>query len=112
MQLESCLPRPEILTGYQSMLDGTILHSVWLQIDPEPQNHPTKLENIDDLTLANARAKNFDIIVKNLKTLYEEELNQTVLVLPDCSILGHKPGWCYFLFGFFFPLRYVCLFVV
>lgn len=91
-QLESCLPRPEILTGYQSLLDGTILHSVWLQIDPEPQNHPTKLENIDDLTLANARAKNFDIIVKNLKTLYEEELNQTVLVLPDCSILGHKPG--------------------
>ncbi|KAJ6636380.1 Protein Daple [Pseudolycoriella hygida] len=89
--LESCLPRPEILTGYQSLLDGTILHSVWLQIDPEPQNHPTKLENIDDLTLANARAKNFDIIVKNLKALYEEELNQTVLVLPDCSILGHKP---------------------
>lgn len=66
---------------------------MWLQIDPEPQNHPGKLENIDDLTLANARAKNFDILVKNLKTLYEEELNQTVLVLPDCSILGHKPGW-------------------
>lgn len=68
------------------------MHSVWLQIDPEPQNHPIQLENIDDLQLANARARNFDIIVKNLKTLYEDELNQTVLVLPDCSILGHKPG--------------------
>ncbi|KAG4067431.1 hypothetical protein HA402_009668 [Bradysia odoriphaga] len=89
--LESCLPRPELLTGYQSLLDGTILHSVWLQIDPEPQNHPIKLESIDDLQLANARARNFDIIVKNLKTLYEDELNQTVLVLPDCSILGHEP---------------------
>lgn len=91
-QLESCLPRPEIMSGYKSLLDGTIFHSVWLQIDPEPPNQPVKLDNHDELLLGNARAKNFDCIVKNLKNLFEEELGQTVLVLPDCSILGHSPG--------------------
>lgn len=47
---------------------------------------------MDEASLANARAKNFDIIVRNLKTLYEEELNQTLLVVPDCLTIGHTPG--------------------
>lgn len=90
-QLESCLPRPEVLSGYQSLLDGSIIFSVCLQIDPEPQHHLTKLIDLDVISLSNARAKNFDAIVKNIKALYEEELGQTVLVLPDCVIMGHSP---------------------
>jgi hypothetical protein len=90
-QLESCLPHPEILSGYASLLDGSIIHTVYLQIDPEPQHHPSKIANLDGINLANARAKNFDIIVRNLRNLYDEELGQTVLVLPDCQILGHNP---------------------
>lgn len=90
--MKTCLPRPEIFTGYQSLLDGKIFHIIWCQIDPEPPFHPEKLTNIDETLLPNARAKNFDCIVRNLKTLYEEELSQTLLTIPDCLILGHDAG--------------------
>lgn len=90
--MESCLPNPEILTGYQSLLDATIFHVVWRQIDPEPPHHPIPLNDIEESMLRTARAKNFDCVIKNLKQLYEEELRQTLLIIPDCSILGHSPG--------------------
>lgn len=90
-QLESCLPRPEILTGYQSLLDGVIINGVCLQIDPEPQNHLVKSGGLEGPSLTQARCRNFCSIVKNLKALYEEELGQTVLMLPDCSVLGREP---------------------
>jgi hypothetical protein len=86
------MPRPEQLSGYQSLLDGHLVNSVWLQIDPEPNNHLSKIIDEEGLSLANARSKNFDAIIKNLKSLYEEELCQTVLILPDCFILGQNPG--------------------
>lgn len=90
-QLESCLVRPEILSNYTALFDGSIIHSVVLQIDPEPQHHPTKLVGLDGALLANARAKNFDVIVRNLRNLYEDELGQYILCLPDCALLGHSP---------------------
>lgn len=89
--MESCLPRPEILTGYPSLLDGQIIHKVWLQIDPEPQHIPANINDLEGISLCNARAKNFECIVRNLKSLFEEELGQTILVLPDCYALGHDP---------------------
>ncbi|XP_016966294.1 girdin isoform X2 [Drosophila biarmipes] len=89
--LESCLPRAELLTGYTSLLDGHIIHSVWLQIDPEPQNNPSELSDLNGKSLSIARAKNFECIVRNLKSLFEEELGQTILVLPDAFTLGHHP---------------------
>lgn len=73
-------------------MDGTLLHKIWLQIDPEPQLHPVQLDDDEDVCLANAKTRNFDVVVKNIKILYEEELGQTLLVLPDCSIIGHSPG--------------------
>ncbi|XP_030569977.1 protein Daple isoform X2 [Drosophila novamexicana] len=90
--LESCLPRAELLAGYTSLLDGLIIHSVWLQIDPEPQNNPSELlSELSDNSLSIARAKNFECIVRNLKSLFEEELGQTILVLPDAYMLGYYP---------------------
>ncbi|KAH8380337.1 hypothetical protein KR009_010072 [Drosophila setifemur] len=89
--LESCLPRAELLAGYTSLLDGHIIHSVWLQIDPEPQNNPSELNDLSGKSLSMARAKNFECIVRNLKALFEEELGQTILVLPDVFTLGHHP---------------------
>lgn len=83
--------RPEILSNYTALFDGSIIHSVVLQIDPEPQHHPTKLVGLDGALLANARAKNFDVIVRNLRNLYEDELGQFILCLPDCALLGHSP---------------------
>ncbi|XP_022221471.2 girdin isoform X3 [Drosophila obscura] len=89
--LESCLPRAELLAGYTSLLDGHIIHSVWLQIDPEPQNNPSELTELSGKTLSVARAKNFECIVRNLKSLFEEELGQTILALPDAVTLGYHP---------------------
>ncbi|XP_064547414.1 protein Daple isoform X2 [Drosophila montana] len=90
--LESCLPRAELLAGYTSLLDGLIIHSVWLQIDPEPQNNPSELlSDLSGNSLSIARAKNFECIVRNLKSLFEEELGQTILVLPDAYMLGYYP---------------------
>lgn len=89
--MESCLSRPETLTGYCSLLDGHIIHNVWLQIDPEPQNNPTEIHDSNDVGLCIARAKNFECIVRNLKSLFEDEFGQTILVLPDCFILGYHP---------------------
>lgn len=74
------------------MLDGHLLHVIYRQIDPDPQFHPVSLTNIDEVNLPNARAKNFDFIVRNLKTLYEDELKQTLLTIPDCLVLGHSAG--------------------
>jgi hypothetical protein len=65
---------------------------VWLQIDPEPNHMVEKIIEEEGVAIANARCRNFDAIVRNLRTLYEEELCQTVLVLPDCYILAHNPG--------------------
>ncbi|XP_067644456.1 girdin isoform X2 [Eurosta solidaginis] len=89
--LESCLSRPEVLTGYSALLDGNIIHSVWLQIDPEPQNHPADIRGLNGTPLFIARSKNFECIARNLKLLYEEELEHTILVLPDVYVLGYYP---------------------
>lgn len=93
-QLESCLPHPEQLSGYQSLLDGHLIHSVFLQINPEPNLHLSRVIDEEAIHLANARSKNFDAIVRNIKSLYYDELDQTVLKLPDCYVLGQSPGMC------------------
>lgn len=60
-------------------------------IDPEPQNNPSEINDNGDVALCIARAKNFECIVRNLKSLFEDEFGQTILVLPDCYILGYHP---------------------
>lgn len=89
--MESCLSRPETLCGYVSLLDGQIIHNVWLQIDPEPMHHPMEINDLSGLSLCIARTRNFDVIVRNLKQLFEEELKQIILQLPDCFVLGYYP---------------------
>lgn len=100
-KLKSCLPRPELssgslghdsLNGYQSLTDATIFHAVWRQIDPEPQFYPQPLTDLDEASIPNARIINFDNVIRNMRALYEEELGQTILEVPDCMTLGHAPG--------------------
>ncbi|KOB66134.1 Hook protein [Operophtera brumata] len=74
----------------QPIRDGK-LRVVYLQIDPEPSYHITKLAGLEDQALTLGRVKNFDAIVKNVKTLYEEELGMTLLVVPECICLGKAP---------------------
>ena len=85
------MPRPEQLTGFASLLDGRIIHSVWLQIDPDPQHCPSDTREFSGIALSIARAKNFDCILRNLKGLYEEEFGQTIILLPDSYTLGYHP---------------------
>lgn len=76
------------------------MNSVWLQIDPEPSHHLSKVIDEEGISLAIARSRNIDAIVKNLKSLYEDELCQTMLILPDCYVLGQNPGWFYCITNF------------
>ena len=85
------MTRPEHLTGLTSLLDGNIIHSIWLQIDPDPQHCPADIRELSGIALCIARAKNFDCIIRNLKSIYEEEFSQTILLLPDSYTLGYHP---------------------
>ncbi|KAL4713173.1 hypothetical protein ACJJTC_018818 [Scirpophaga incertulas] len=89
--LKSCLPNPHIITEYSNLFNGDILQQVYLQIDPEPSYHITKLAGLEEQALLLGRVKNFDAIIKNLKSLYEEELGMTLLVVPECICLGKSP---------------------
>lgn len=89
--LKSCLPNPDIITEYSTLFNGDILHQVYLQIDPEPSYHITKLAGLEDQALLLGRVKNFDAIVKNVKALFEDELGMTLLVVPECICLGKAP---------------------
>lgn len=73
------------------MLDGTIINNVWLQIDPEPQHQVSPIICVEGQSLSIGRAKNFESIIRNLKSLYEDELGQTILILPDSYVLGFTP---------------------
>lgn len=90
-QLKSCLSSPECVKEYSSLFSGEILQQVYLQIDPEPSFHITKLAGLEDQALILGRVKNFDAIIKNVKSLYEEELGMTLLVVPECICLGKTP---------------------
>ncbi|XP_041979739.1 girdin [Aricia agestis] len=89
--LKSCLPDGETIKEYSSLFNGDILHHVYLQIDPEPSFHTTKLSGLEDQALILGRIKNFDAIVKNVKNLFEEELGMTLLVVPECICMGKAP---------------------
>ncbi|XP_043261391.1 girdin isoform X1 [Colletes gigas] len=83
----SCLEDSNLLTSYDDLVDGILLHNVFLQIDPEPLHN--EVISPDGSSLI--RAKNLKIIVDNMKQLYEEELGHLVLKLPDTMHLGKEP---------------------
>ncbi|OWR52910.1 hook protein [Danaus plexippus plexippus] len=89
--LKSCIPNPDTIQEYSSLFNGDILYHIYLQIDPEPSFHITKLTGLEDQALILGRVKNFDAIIKNLKNLYDEELGMTLLVVPECICLGKAP---------------------
>nr|CAD7404869.1 unnamed protein product [Timema cristinae] len=83
----SCLENPNKLTDYEDLADGVLVYEVLLQIDPEPAHHGV----LPSFGNALVRTRNMDIVIKNMKALYEEELCQVLLVLPDCVKLGREP---------------------
>ncbi|XP_029042151.1 girdin [Osmia bicornis bicornis] len=83
----SCLEDPNSLTSYYDLVDGVLLHNVFLQIDPEPIRDEIVPPEGNSLI----RTKNLRAVVDNMKQFYEEELGHLVLRLPDTVNLGKEP---------------------
>ncbi|XP_034943771.1 girdin [Chelonus insularis] len=83
----SCLEDPEALSNYNDLVDGMLLHNVFLQIDPEPL-HDGVIPSCNNITI---RTKNLEMIIGNIKQFYEEELGHLVIKLPNTTNLGKNP---------------------
>ncbi|KAJ8673993.1 hypothetical protein QAD02_005255 [Eretmocerus hayati] len=83
----SCLEDPNALTNYHDLVDGVLLHNVFLQIDPEPLNDGVIPSGGD----SKVRVKNLEIVIDNMRQFYEEQLGHLLLVLPDSLKLGKDP---------------------
>ncbi|XP_012258487.2 girdin isoform X3 [Athalia rosae] len=83
----SCLEDPDTVVSYHDLVDGVVLHDVFLQINPEPL-HDGVVPSVGNPVI---RTKNLDVIIGNVKQFYEEELGHLVLVLPDATKLGKDP---------------------
>ncbi|RLU18432.1 hypothetical protein DMN91_008789 [Ooceraea biroi] len=83
----SCLEDPNVLANYEDLVDGVLLHSVFLQINPEPLHDEVVPSNGNPVI----RTKNLRTVVQNMKQFYEEELDNLILKLPDITNLGKEP---------------------
>lgn len=83
----SCLEDPNVLANYEDLVDGVLLHSVFLQINPEPLHDEVVPSNNNPVI----RTKNLKTIIQNIKQFYEEELDHVILKLPDVANLGKEP---------------------
>lgn len=77
---------------FDNFFDGGPITEVLLQIDPEPSQPVPSLSNLQGVHITFARIKIFHSILKNIKSIYEEELGQVIISLPDCVTLGRAPG--------------------
>lgn len=85
--LKSCSENPKCIMNYEDLIDGMVLHEVMLQINPEPEHDGV----VPSMGNSATRIRNLDIIWKNMKAVYEEELCQTLLMVPDCVEIGRHP---------------------
>ncbi|XP_016840848.1 daple-like protein [Nasonia vitripennis] len=83
----SCLEDPNALTNYDDLVDGVLLHNVFLQIDPEPL-HDGVIPSGGD---SRVRIKNLEIVVDNMRQFYEEHLGHLLLIAPNTYKLGKDP---------------------
>ncbi|KAL1500867.1 hypothetical protein ABEB36_006292 [Hypothenemus hampei] len=90
--LSTCVKKPEALQVYETFFDGAAINEVLLQIDPEPNLPIVTTSHLQDLHITTARIKVFHAIVKNIKAIYEDELGQMIIALPDCVTLGRAPA--------------------
>lgn len=90
--LSTCVKKPDCLQVYETFFDGTAINEVLLQIDPEPSLPVPTTANLQGLHITAARTKVFHCIIRNIKSIYEEELGQVIISLPDCVTLGRTPA--------------------
>ncbi|XP_054017883.1 protein Daple [Dryobates pubescens] len=74
---------------YMDLADGVILNKIMLQIDPRPTNQRVNRHVNNDTYL---RIQNLTILVRNIKTYYQEVLQQLIVMnLPNVLMIGKDP---------------------
>ncbi|XP_078516168.1 protein Daple isoform X1 [Lissotriton helveticus] len=74
---------------YMDLVDGIFLHKIMLQIDPRPSNQRVNKHVNNDV---NFRIQNLAILVRHIKTYYQEVLQQLIVMnLPDILLIGKDP---------------------
>ncbi|XP_069853834.1 protein Daple isoform X4 [Dipodomys merriami] len=77
------------LTMYMDLVDGIFLNQIMLQIDPRPSNQRINKHVNNDVNL---RIQNLTILVRNIKTYYQEVLQQLIVMnLPNVLMIGKDP---------------------
>ncbi|XP_055989632.1 protein Daple [Sorex fumeus] len=77
------------LSMYMDLADGIVLNQIMLQIDPRPTNPRINKHVNNDVTL---RIQNLTILVRNIKTYYQEVLQQLIVMnLPNVLMIGKDP---------------------
>ncbi|XP_075609822.1 protein Daple isoform X3 [Balearica regulorum gibbericeps] len=74
---------------YMDLVDGVVLNRIMLQIDPRPTNQRVNKHVNNDTYL---RVQNLTILVRNIKTYYQEVLQQLIVMnLPNVLMIGKDP---------------------
>ncbi|KAM6360443.1 protein Daple [Alca torda] len=74
---------------YMELVDGVVLNKIMLQIDPRPTNQCVNKHVNNDTYL---RVQNLTILVRNIKTYYQEVLQQLIVMnLPNVLMIGKDP---------------------
>ncbi|XP_075003899.1 girdin [Calonectris borealis] len=77
------------LEEYVALVDGVFLNEVMLQINPKSPNQRINKKVNNDASL---RIQNLSILVKQIKTYYQENLQQLIMMsLPNVLIIGKNP---------------------
>ncbi|XP_075386728.1 protein Daple isoform X2 [Tenrec ecaudatus] len=74
---------------YMDLVDGIFLNQIMLQIDPRPTNQRINKHVNSDVNL---RIQNLTILVRTIKTYYQEVLQQLIVMnLPNVLMIGKDP---------------------
>ncbi|XP_040268036.1 protein Daple isoform X1 [Bufo bufo] len=77
------------LATYMDLVDGVFLNKIMLQIDPRPSNQRINKHVNNDINL---RIQNLAILVRHIKTYYQEVLQQLIMMtLPNILLIGKDP---------------------
>ncbi|XP_061545619.1 girdin-like isoform X3 [Phycodurus eques] len=77
------------LSEYVQLMDGVYLNDVMLEINPKATVQRTNKKVNNDPTL---RIQNLSILIRQIKTYYQETLQQLVMMpLPNVLVLGRNP---------------------
>uniref|UniRef100_A0A8C5R305 Coiled-coil domain containing 88C n=1 Tax=Leptobrachium leishanense TaxID=445787 RepID=A0A8C5R305_9ANUR len=77
------------LAMYMDLVDGVFLNKIMLQIDPRPSNQRINKNINNDVGL---RIQNLNILVRHIKTYYQEVLQQLIVMnLPNVLLISKDP---------------------